>query len=65
MQAYVHFSIHSSEDDLLYSTWADEGGSGQPLAFVVGKGSWRAPRAWELAVLSKQLGTAAAGGLLF
>ena len=53
MQVYVHFSILDAENDLLYTTWAEEGGSGQPLAFVVGKGC-RAPRAWELAVLGER-----------
>lgn len=52
-QVYVHFSILDAENDLLYTTWAEEGGSGQPLAFVVGKGC-RAPRAWELAVLGER-----------
>lgn len=52
MQVYVHFSILDAENDLLYTTWAEEGGSGQTLAFVVGKGC-RAPRAWELAVLGE------------
>jgi hypothetical protein len=46
----VHYNVGSKEDDLFYSTWADEGGSGQPLVFVLCKG-WRAPRAWELALL--------------
>jgi hypothetical protein len=49
----VHFSVINGDDDLLYTTWAEEGGSGQPLAFVIGKGS-RAPRAWELAVLGEE-----------
>ncbi|WIA13375.1 hypothetical protein OEZ85_006955 [Tetradesmus obliquus] len=52
---YVHYSVSSAEDDLFYSTWADEGGSGQPLAFVLCKG-WRAPRAWELALLGMTRG---------
>lgn len=57
VQVYVHCSILSVENDLLYTTWAEEGGSGQPLAFVVGKGC-RAPRAWELAVLGTSRGSA-------
>lgn len=56
VQVYVHFSVINADDDLLYTSWAEEGGSGQPLAFVIGKGS-RAPRAWELAVLGKQQGS--------
>jgi hypothetical protein len=57
LQVYVHCSILNAENDVLYTTWAEEGGSGQPLALVVGKGC-RAPRAWELAVL----GTSIAAG---
>jgi hypothetical protein len=49
LQVYVHYSVLNEDGDVLYSTWAEEGGSGQPLAFVLGKGC-RAPRAWELAV---------------
>lgn len=52
VQVYVHYSVLDAENDLLYTTWAEEGGSGQPLAFVLGKGC-RAPRAWELAVLGE------------
>ncbi|KAF6261061.1 hypothetical protein COO60DRAFT_1637104 [Scenedesmus sp. NREL 46B-D3] len=42
---YVHYSVSSEEDDLFYSTWADEGAVG-----------WRAPRAWELALLGMTRG---------
>jgi hypothetical protein len=52
VQVYVHYSVLNAENDLLYTTWAEEGGSGQPLAFVLGKGS-RAPRAWELSLLGE------------
>jgi hypothetical protein len=54
VQVYVHYSVLDAENDLLYTTWAEEGGSGQPLAFVLGKGC-RAPRAWELAVLGEEM----------
>jgi hypothetical protein len=57
VQVYVHCSILSADNDLLFTTWAEEGGSGQPLAFVVGKGC-RAPRALELAVLGMSRGSA-------
>eukprot|EP00879_Flechtneria_rotunda_P002973 GHRR01003190.1.p1 GENE.GHRR01003190.1~~GHRR01003190.1.p1 ORF type:complete len:634 (+),score=228.22 GHRR01003190.1:2740-4641(+) len=46
---YVHYSVCNAEGDLLYSTQAGDGGSGQPLAFLLEKGQ-RAPRAWELAL---------------
>jgi len=49
-QAYVHYSVKSASDALLYSTRRDEGGSGHPFAFLIGKGR-RAPRGWELALL--------------
>lgn len=52
LQVYVHFSVLNIDGDLLYTTWAEQGGSGQPLAFVLGKGC-RAPRAWELAILGR------------
>jgi len=52
-QVYVHFSVLSLDNDVLYTTSASDGGSGQPLAFVLGKGC-RAPRAWELAVAGEQ-----------
>lgn len=52
-QVYVHFSVLSLDNDVLYTTSASDGGSGQPLAFVLAKGC-RAPRAWELAVAGKQ-----------
>jgi hypothetical protein len=50
---YVHVSITdgADEDDLLWSTRANEGGSGAPLAFLIEKGA-RAPRAWEIALKS-------------
>lgn len=51
VQVYVHYSVLNAENDLLYTTWAEEGGN-QPLAFVLGKGS-RAPRAWELSLLGE------------
>jgi hypothetical protein len=48
---FVHVSIskEADEDDLLWSTKAEEGGSGGPLAFLMEKGA-RAPRAWEIAL---------------
>ncbi|KAI8469652.1 MAG: hypothetical protein J3K34DRAFT_512676 [Monoraphidium minutum] len=48
--AFIHFSVRSAAGALLYSTRGIEGGSGQPLAFMIGKGR-RAPRGWELALL--------------
>ncbi|GLI61315.1 hypothetical protein VaNZ11_003671 [Volvox africanus] len=46
---YIHYSIRNLEDELLYSTRSDEGGSGQAFAFLMEKGV-RVPRGWELAV---------------
>lgn len=46
----MHYNVLDADNELLFTTWAEEGGSGQPLAFVLGKGC-RAPRAWELALL--------------
>lgn len=50
---FVHVSIAdpAQDDDVLWSTRADEGGSGAPLAFLMEKGA-RAPRAWEIALKS-------------
>ncbi|KAL0030965.1 hypothetical protein WJX79_005290 [Trebouxia sp. C0005] len=44
---YVHISIRSPSGQLLHSTWLEEGGSGVPMALVLGRGV-RAPRGWEL-----------------
>lgn len=45
----MHVAVRERER-VLQTTRADEGGSGVPRAFVLGKGR-RAPRAWELALL--------------
>ena len=42
----------STGQKVLESTRADEGSSGVPKAFVIGKGR-RAPRGWELAVMGE------------
>ncbi|KXZ48761.1 hypothetical protein GPECTOR_25g345 [Gonium pectorale] len=46
---YIHYSIRDQEDDLLYSTRSEEGGSGQAFAFLMEKGL-RVPRGWEIAL---------------
>ncbi|GIM00169.1 hypothetical protein Vretimale_5329 [Volvox reticuliferus] len=46
---YIHYSIRDLEDELLYSTRSDEGGSGQAFALLMEKGI-RVPRGWELAI---------------
>eukprot|EP00798_Chlamydomonas_sp_ICE-L_P005152 gene5152-34966_t len=46
---YVHFSVIEGDDDILYSTRAEDGGTGHPLAFIMEKGR-RAPRGWEIAL---------------
>lgn len=49
-QVYIQLSIKTADGSkVLDTTRADEGGSGVPLLFVIGKGK-RAPRGWELAV---------------
>jgi hypothetical protein len=53
LQVYVHYSIRNVEDELLYSTRSDEGGSGQAFAFVMEKGL-RVPRGWELVLRGEQ-----------
>lgn len=50
-QVFVHVrTLAQNGDEVLHSTRAEDGGSGQPLAFRLCKG-WRAPRGWELALL--------------
>lgn len=53
-QVYVHYNVKTAEGKLLLSTWQAEGGAGLPLPFIVGAGR-RAPRAWEIAMLSEPL----------
>lgn len=48
-QVYIQYSIRDLEDDLLYTTRSEEGGSGQAFAFLVEKGV-RVPRSWEIAI---------------
>ena len=52
LQVYVHVAVRERKR-VLQTTRADEGGSGVPCAFALGKGR-RAPRAWELALLGDQ-----------
>ena len=44
---YVHLSIRAPSGQLLHSSRLEEGGSGVPMALVLGRGV-RAPRGWEL-----------------
>eukprot|EP00198_Chlamydomonas_reinhardtii_P000593 XP_001689928.1 peptidyl-prolyl cis-trans isomerase, FKBP-type [Chlamydomonas reinhardtii] len=46
---YIQYSIRDLEDDLLYSTRSEEGGSGQAYAFLLERGV-RVPRGWEIAI---------------
>lgn len=48
-QVYIQYSIRDLEDDLLYSTRSEEGGSGQAYAFLLERGV-RVPRGWEIAI---------------
>lgn len=50
MQVYLHYSVATAGGRILQSTRVEEGGTGLPLAFVIGKGC-RVPRGWELALL--------------
>lgn len=49
LQVFFHLSVKKQDGSVLESTRLDEGGSGVPKAFVLGKGR-RAPRGWELAL---------------
>ncbi|GAX74288.1 hypothetical protein CEUSTIGMA_g1737.t1 [Chlamydomonas eustigma] len=51
---YVHVTVRTEEDDVLYSTRSQEGGNGQALAFLIEAGK-RAPRAWEIALKTMHL----------
>lgn len=52
----MHVRVLSYDgDDLIFSTHAEDGGAGQPLAFKLCKGR-RGPRAWELALLGAHPG---------
>ncbi len=46
---YIQYSIRDLEDDLLYSTRSEEGGTGQAFAFLLEQGV-RVPRGWEIAI---------------
>ena len=46
-KVYIHLSVKSISGKLLHSTRREEGGSGLPVALVLGKGV-RAPRGWEI-----------------
>ena len=49
-QVHIQLSVKTADGrKVLDTTRADEGGSGIPKVFVLGKGR-RAPRGWELAV---------------
>ena len=49
LQVTVHVVTRSPDGHNLWSTREQYGGSGLPLAFVMGKGR-RVPRGWELAL---------------
>jgi hypothetical protein len=52
-KVYVHYSVKpAAGGPVLYSTRKEEGGAGQPLALLLGRGQ-RGPRSWELAVMSE------------
>ena len=49
LQVTVHVVARSPDGQNLWGTREQHGGSGLPLAFVMGKGR-RVPRGWELAL---------------
>ena len=49
MQVYIHVTTVSASSSVLHSTRREAGGTGLPIALVLGKGI-RAPRGWELAL---------------
>ena len=51
-QVYLHYAVKSSDDEVLFSTFSADDGSGIPQPFVLGKGM-RMPRGWELGLQSK------------
>lgn len=59
---YVHVTVRTEDDDIVYSTRSEHGGNGQALAFVLEKGK-RAPRGWEI-VLKGRDGNRRQQGLL-
>ncbi|KAG2493708.1 hypothetical protein HYH03_008222 [Edaphochlamys debaryana] len=52
---YIQYSIRDLEDELLYTTRSEEGGSGQAFAFLMEKGV-RVPRGWEVAIKAMSKG---------
>ncbi len=51
---YIHFAVKTPDDEILYSTYSADDGSGIPQPFVLGKGM-RMPRGWELGLQSARL----------
>jgi hypothetical protein len=54
LQVFFRLSIKTEDGAVLETTRLEEGGSGVPRAFVIGKGL-RAPRGWELTLLGMSL----------
>ena len=48
-QVYIHVTTLSNTNSILHSTRREAGGTGIPMALVIGKGI-RGPRGWELAL---------------
>ena len=51
MQVYLHYAVKTPDDEILYSTFSADDGSGIPQPFVLGKGM-RMPRGWEIGLQS-------------
>ena len=50
----MHLSVKSASGKLLHSTRREEGGSGIPMAIILGKGI-RAPRGWEIGLKGREV----------
>lgn len=50
---YVHVTVRTEDEDIVYSTRSEHGGNGQALAFVLEKGK-RAPRGWEIVLKGRE-----------
>lgn len=49
MQVYFHLSLKKNDGEVVQTSRLEEGGSGVPQAFILGKGK-RLPRGWEIAI---------------
>ena len=52
LQVLFHLSLKKNDGGVLQTSRFEEGGSGVPQAFILGKGK-RLPRGWEIAIQGK------------